>query len=195
MAVLSIVKMYRENYGCKGSCLRTPSNSITQEEFGSEWLKILIHDMFETLYSNASGVGLAANQVGVLKKICVVDIKKDGKKPLVLLNPNYEPLNEETIDSKEVCLSFPNVSTLIIRNKKIKVTFQDFYGRNQEFIAEGFKSTVFQHEIDHLNGIVHIDLNQRKDGVADYIGYGAKLAQTALDTILTMEGTEEDERK
>lgn len=195
MAVLSIVKMFKENYGCKGSCLRTPSSDITKEEFGSEWLKIFIHDMLETLYSNSSGVGLAANQVGVLKRICVVDIKKDGKKPLALINPNYEPLNEETMDSQEVCLSFPNVSSLIKRYKKIKVKYQDFYGQEHEFIAEGFKSTVFQHEIDHLKGIVHIDLNQKKDGVADYIGYGAKLAQNALDKILTKEGNEEDERQ
>ena len=68
--------------------------------------------------------------------------------------------------------------------------YQDFYGQEHEFIAEGFKSTVFQHEIDHLKGIVHIDLNQKKDGVADYIGYGAKLAQNALDKILTKEGNE-----
>ena len=195
MAILSIVKMYKENYECKGSCLRTPSNDITEVEFGSEWLKIFIHDMLETLYSNSSGVGLAANQVGVLKKICVVDIKKDGKKPIALINPNYEPLNEETIDSHEVCLSFPNISSLIKRHKKIKVKYQDFYGQKHEFIAEGFKSTVFQHEIDHLNGIVHIDLKQIQDEVTDYIGYSAKLAQNAIDKILNTEGSKGDERQ
>lgn len=194
MAILSIVKMYKENYGCIGSCLRTPSADIVSDEFGSDWLKTFILDMFDTLYSNSSGVGLAANQVGMLKKICVVDIKKDGKKPLVLINPVYEPLGNETIDSREVCLSFPGISSSVTRYKKVNVTYQDFYGNKHSIIAEGFKSTVFQHEIDHLSGIVHIDLVDNAEDLNDYEGYSTKVAKNAVDNILIAGKEQKDDR-
>lgn len=194
MAVLSIIKMYKENYDCVGSCLRIPSNKVETNEFSSIWLKKFIQDMFETLYSNSSGVGLAANQVGVLKKICVVDIKKDGKKPIVLINPTYNSLSDEKVDSQEVCLSFPMMSSLIKRYKKINVTYQDFYGNEKQFEAEGFKANVFQHEIDHLNGIVHVDLNQNAEGILDYEGYNVKLARTAINNIVQLTKEEVDER-
>lgn len=196
MATLAVIKMYKENYECVGSCLRTASSDVAKKEFGNKWLENLIFDMFETLYSNSSGVGLAANQIGVLKKICVVDIKRDGKKPLVLINPEYEPMNDELIDSQEVCLSFPNVASHIKRYKKISVTYQDFYGQEHNLVAEGFKATVLQHEIDHLKGIIHIDLSQSEPGLTDYEGYSVKLAQNALNSIIqSAEGAHEDERQ
>lgn len=193
MAKLSIVKMYKEGYKCVGSCLRTPSMEVFTEEFGCEWLNQLIFDMFETLYANASGVGLAANQVGILKKVCVIDLKKDGKKPLVLINPSYVPIDESLEDSEEVCLSFPLVSSTVRRYKKIKVVYQDLSGNRHEIDADGFKSKVFQHEIDHLNGIVHIDLNSNPKGVSDYSGYSYKIAKNALNNLLDV-GIKENER-
>lgn len=194
MAILSVIKMYKENYGCIGSCLRTPSNEVAVDEFGSRWLKRIIQDMFETLYSNPSGVGLAANQVGILKRVCVVDVKRDGKKPIVLINPNYKALNDEQVDSQEVCLSFPEVSSLIKRYKKISVTYQDFFGNANTFEAEGFKANVFQHEIDHLDGVVHVDLAQNAEGIADYQGYSVKLAQIAINNIMKLTKGDADER-
>lgn len=195
MAVLSIVKIYRENYDCVGSCLRIPSNDVVSDEFGSEWLKKFIMNMFETLYSNSSGVGLAANQVGMLKRICVVDIKRDGKKPLVLINPKYEPLSDEIVDSHEVCLSFPMVSSLVTRHKKISVKYHDFYGKECCIVAEGFKATVFQHEIDHLDGIVHVDLVQNQDDLVDYEGYNIKIAKNAINNVLKEEKGQGNERE
>ncbi len=184
MAYLSIIKMYKGNYDCLGSCLRMPATEVTSNEFGSEWLEKFILDMFETLYSHSSGVGLAANQVGVLKKICVIDIKKDGKKPMVLINPQYVPVANEMVESQEVCLSFPMVSSIVRRYKKINVIYQDFYGKEYSIVAEGFKANVFQHEIDHLNGIVHIDLLESEEDISDYEGYSAKVARCALNSIL-----------
>lgn len=194
MAILSIVKMYKENYDCVGSCLRIPSSEVTEDEFGSSWLKKFIQDMFETLYSNPGGVGLAANQVGILKKVCVIDIKKDGKKPLVLINPNYNALSDEKVDSQEVCLSFPMISSLVKRYKKINVTYQDFYGNKKIIVAEGFKANIFQHEIDHLNGIVHVDLKQNEDNILDYEGYNIKLARIAINNIMKVTKEEVNER-
>ena len=184
MSKLSVIQLYKENYNCIGSCLRTPSVKVLPNEFNQEWLKTLIFDMFETLYAYPSGVGLAANQVGFLKQICVVDIKKDGKKPIALINPVYSPINKELVESKEVCLSFPQVSSCVKRYQKIKITFFDFWGNEQTIEAEGFKSFVFQHEIDHLNGIVHIDLNSNPEGLDFYPGNSSKMANIALQNIM-----------
>ncbi|MCM1295599.1 MAG: peptide deformylase [Muribaculaceae bacterium] len=183
MSKLSIIKLYKENYDCIGSCLRTPSRDITEDEFGSKWLETFIFDMFETLYNSSSGVGIAANQVGLLKRICVVDIKRDGKSPIVLLNPAYSAVNDELINSREVCLSFPNVYSNVKRHKKVSVVYQNFYGEKCSLIAEGFKASVFQHEIDHLYGIVHVDLNQ-DDEINENLDYSAQVAKKAVETIV-----------
>lgn len=185
MANLSIIKLYNNRYDCVDSCLRTPSNEIYDNEFGEDWLKKFIYDMFETLYNNPSGVGLAANQVGVLKKICVIDIKRDGKKPVALINPSYSPFNDEMIDSQEVCLSFPAVVSNVKRYKKINIVYCDFYGEKHNIVAEGFKAKVLQHEIDHLNGIVHVDLNQNE--IMEYKGFASNIATKALEELIKKE--------
>lgn len=180
MAKLSIIKMYNGCYDYTGSCLRIPADDVAQNEFGSKWLEKYIFDMFETLYSYSSGVGLASNQVGMLKKVCVMDLKRDGKKPMVLINPKYKSIDNEYVDSNEVCLSFPDVSCVVKRYKKIVVTYKDFYGESHTIDAEGFKANVLQHEIDHLNGIVHIDLVDGK--VEKSISYREKLAFKAIES-------------
>lgn len=187
MAILSIIQLHKENLNCGGSCLRTEATEVKKDEFGSKWLKRFIADMFETLYSCSSGVGLAANQVGVLKKICVIDIKRDAKKPLVLINPSYKPVTEDKVQSYEMCLSFPEVASTVMRNKKITISYQDFYGNNGFFEAEGFKAMVFQHEIDHLNGIVHVDLNCNSSELDAYEGYCVKMSEIAVNNILKEE--------
>lgn len=180
MSKLEIIKMYKNGYDCIGSCLRTPSINFLPGEFGTKPLKTLIYDMLDTLYSNSSSVGLAANQVGVLKRICVIDIKKDGKKPLILLNPSFSSVESITEVSEEVCLSFPNISASVNRYKKVKVAYKNFSGEECEIEVEGFKAKVLQHEIDHLNGIVHID---KANEFHDYPGYSSKMAENAIKSL------------
>lgn len=183
MAELSVVKLTRNEYECVGSCLRIPSKKIEDSEFQSEWLNNLILDMFETLYSYPSGVGLAANQVGVLRKVCVIDIKRDGKKPIALINPEYCPIEDTKVDSNEVCLSFPGVSSPVKRYKKIEVKYKNILGEEQTINAEGFKANVFQHEIDHVNGIVHIDLVDDYSKIEEYAGYSNTIAKKAFENL------------
>ncbi len=184
MAILSIVQLKQGQYDFKGSCLRMPASPIKQDEFGSKWLRDFVSDMFETLYSCPTGVGLAANQVGILMQICVIDIKRDGKNPVVLINPKYSPINSEKTMSQEVCLSFPLVSVAVPRYNKIKVNYYDIWGNEHEFEAEGFKGNVFQHEIDHLKGCPHIDLAQSVEDVSDYLGGNVKMAAKAMSKVL-----------
>lgn len=184
MSVLSIVQLKKGQHAFPGSCLRIPAAPISSEDFGSEKLKNLVSDMFETLYSCPTGVGLAANQVGLLIQLCVIDLKRDGQNPLVLINPTYTPVNNDTVVSSEVCLSFPYVSVAVNRFKKIRVHYFDIWGNEHEVEAEGFKSNVFQHEIDHLSGCPHVDKAISDDSISDYLGGNVRTAEKAMSKIL-----------
>lgn len=184
MSNLSIVKIYPENYKQKNSCLNIPTKEIHYSRFNTEELNHTILSMFKTLYSHSSGVGLAANQVGLSDKICVVDFKRDAKKPLALLNPQYYPLSDELILSTEQCMSFPNLSVTLNRYHKISVGFYNIKGEKKELVFEGFKAIVLQHEIDHLNGKTFLDYDNTHEY---YIGYSNKIAQKALEVLISEE--------
>lgn len=113
----------------------------------------LIKNMLETMYCN-KGVGLAANQVGVLKRIMVVDV---GKGPQVFINPEILERKGGKEISEEGCLSVPGVFLKIKRWKEIKVRAQDERGQEFEFQASGLPSFCLQQEIDHLNGLSILD--------------------------------------
>lgn len=119
--------------------------------------KILIEDMFDTMYE-ANGVGLAAPQVGILKKIFVVDVgDEDGNKvPYVFINP--EILEREGVQvGFEGCLSVPGKSGKVARAEKVKVKAFNQDMEEFEMEAEGFLARAIQHEYDHLNGVVYVD--------------------------------------
>jgi peptide deformylase len=119
-------------------------------------------DMLETMYA-APGVGLAAVQVGVLKRLIVLDTAKDGAppNPLVMINPEIVALGEELREHEEGCLSIPDVRIDIERPASVTVRYLDRDGKRQELAAEGLLATAIQHEIDHLNGKLIIDFLSR----------------------------------
>ena len=118
----------------------------------------LIDDMFETMYE-APGIGLAAVQVGVLKRIVTMDLsKKEGEKnPRVFVNPEIVWSSDDTSVYEEGCLSIPEVHEDVERPARVKVKFLDLDGKKHEEEAEGLYATCIQHEIDHLNGVLFID--------------------------------------
>ena len=118
----------------------------------------LLDDMLQTMY-NAPGIGLAAVQIGILKRIIVIDVskKEEEKKPLFLINPEITYQSEETSIYEEGCLSLPGYFAEIERPAKCKINYIDYHGKKAELEAEGLLSTCVQHEIDHLNGILFID--------------------------------------
>jgi len=115
--------------------------------------------MFETMYKRG-GVGLAANQVGVLKRVVVIDInsgkENQGKEKIVLINPEIVALEGEEI-KEEGCLSLPGLYRKVKRAAFVKVKAQNLDGEEFTIEGEGLLARALQHEIDHLNGIVFID--------------------------------------
>ncbi len=121
-------------------------------------VKNLLDDMLETMYA-APGIGLAAVQVGVLKRIIVIDLSKDGEKkdPLFIINPQITYKSDELISYEEGCLSIPNQFAEVKRPSSCKVNYLDYDGKKREINADGLLATCIQHEVDHLNGVLFID--------------------------------------
>jgi len=118
----------------------------------------LAEDMLATMYAVPNGVGLAAPQVGVLKRVIVVDIdrNKPERTPLALFNPELEHVEGEVV-GEEGCLSFPDMTAEVKRAANIIVSGQDIEGAEIRLEADGLLARVLQHEIDHLNGVLFID--------------------------------------
>jgi len=130
-------------------------------------IRRLMDDLLETMYA-APGIGLAAPQVGVAKRVLVVDIAKEGAKPAPLQMANPEVLwrSEELATYEEGCLSLPEHYADVERPLRCRVRYLDAEGEIRELEAEGLLSTCIQHEIDHLDGILFVDhLTALKRGI------------------------------
>ena len=120
--------------------------------------KKLVNDLFETMY-NSNGIGLAAVQVGILKRILVIDvsIKEEKKNPLCFINPVIKKISDETSVYEEGCLSIPDTFIEIERPKICEVEYIDLDGKLKNISCDGLLSTCLQHEINHLDGKLIID--------------------------------------
>ena len=121
-------------------------------------VRALLSDMFETMY-DAPGIGLAAVQVGITKRIITIDIAREGedKKPMVFINPEIIWSSDELSLYEEGCLSIPQYYEEVERPAKVRVRYQDEKGEAREMEADGLLATCLQHEIDHLEGRLFID--------------------------------------
>ena len=140
--------------------------SIKVEEVNDE-IRTLMDDMLDTMY-NAPGIGLAAIQVGVAKRIIVIDLSRDDEKktPLYFVNPEIITNSDNDSTYEEGCLSVPGQFAEINRPDKCKVKYLDYNGNEEILDAEGLLATCIQHEIDHLEGILFIDyLSKLKKGM------------------------------
>ena len=135
--------------------LRLVSEPVKAVDAG---VRALVDDMFETMYE-APGVGLAAIQIGVPKRIVTADTAKkdEEKRPQVFLNPEVVWSSEDKASYEEGCLSIPEYYEEVERPTQVKVRYMDIDGKSQEIEANGLLATVLQHEIDHLNGVLFID--------------------------------------
>ena len=141
----------------------TEPNKILREKsltvkIVDEDLQKLMDDMLETMYA-APGIGLAAIQVGVPKRIIVLDIapKDKPKNPMYFVNPEIITKSENSSTYEEGCLSVPGQFAEINRPDKCHIKYLDYYGQPKEIKADGMLATCIQHEIDHLEGILFID--------------------------------------
>ena len=121
-------------------------------------IRALLDDMLETMYV-APGIGLAAVQVGILKRLIVIDISKNEEKknPLFLINPEILSRSKQTSIYEEGCLSLPGHFAEIERPEECQIKYIDYDGKKKEMKANGLLATCIQHEVDHLNGILFID--------------------------------------
>jgi peptide deformylase len=144
-------------------------------------IKTLVADMFETMYE-APGIGLAAIQVGVPRRVVTMDLakKEEGKEPRVFINPEVLWTSEEKATYEEGCLSIPEFYEDVERPAQVRVKYLDLEGREQELEASGLLATCLQHEIDHLNGVLFIDHISRlkRERVTKKFSKAAKRAAT-----------------
>lgn len=133
------------------------------EDFSSPQVIKVVDDMLYAL-SESNGVGLAAPQIS--ESFCIVIIASKPSKryplapemmPIVMFNPRFKILSEEIIKDWEGCLSIPGIRALVPRYQAIKISYLDQAGERYELLAEGFVARIFQHEYDHLNGLVYLD--------------------------------------
>ena len=144
--------------------LRQKSTNV--EEVNDE-IRILMNDMLETMY-HAPGIGLAAIQVGIPKRVIVIDLSRaeEEKKPLYFINPEIITNSDNNAAYEEGCLSVPGQFAEISRPDKCKVKYLDYNGNAKILEAQGLLATCLQHEIDHLEGILFIDyLSKLKKGM------------------------------
>ena len=135
--------------------LRLKSEPIKRVDAG---IRALVDDMFETMYA-APGIGLAAIQIGVAKRVVTMDLskKEDNHEPQVFINPELTWTSEDKSKYEEGCLSIPEYYEEVERPAKVKVKYLDLDGKAHETEAKGLLATCLQHEIDHINGVLFID--------------------------------------
>ena len=148
MAVREIIKFPDKR-------LRLVSEPVKRIDAG---IRKLVEDMFETQY-HAPGIGLAAIQVGVAKRVVTVDLskKEEAHEPRVFINPEITWASEEKATREEGCLSIPEYYEDVERPVQVKVKYLDLDGKAHEVEADGLFAICLQHEIDHINGVLFID--------------------------------------
>ena len=156
---MSILKVTRLGH----PVLRKVTDAVAAGELQSAGIQKFIDDMIETM-KEYDGVGLAADQVHESKQIAVLEVADNPRYPqkpmvplTVLVNPQITPLNDETEEDWEGCLSIPDLRGKVPRYKSIRVEALDRDGKPLDFIANDFHARVIQHEWDHLNGKVYLD--------------------------------------
>jgi peptide deformylase len=159
--------------------LRLVSEPVKKIDAG---IRKLVDDMFESMY-DAPGIGLAAIQVGVAKRVITMDLAKkdEASKPLVFINPEIVWASDETAVYEEGCLSIPEHYEEVERPAQVKVKYLDRDGAAQEVEANGLLATCLQHEIDHLNGVLFIDhiSKLKRDRITKKFAKAAKRAAEA----------------
>ncbi len=143
--------------------LREEAHNVSEEELASAETQAFIDDMIDTMRA-AGGAGLAANQVGDLRRIAVIEVNHNPRYPYkpkipltIIVNPRLEAIGEETFAVNEGCLSVPNLRGEVARHVDVRVSYLDRDGSPHEEVRRGLTAGTFQHEVDHLNGVVFLD--------------------------------------
>jgi peptide deformylase len=143
--------------------LRQRAREVAPDELAAPATQALIDDLIDTM-RQADGAGLAANQVGEAVRIAVVEVGDNPRYPYkpripltVIVNPVIEPLDDELVDINEGCLSVPDLRGTVARHVNVRVRYLDRQGRDQDVVKRGLTAGTFQHECDHLDGVLFLD--------------------------------------
>jgi peptide deformylase len=143
--------------------LRQPAREITPEELASAEIQTLIDDLIDTMH-DANGAGIAANQVHEPVRVAVIEVDHNPRYPYkppipltVVVNPELEPLDDELVEINEGCLSVPNLRGNVFRHVNVRVRYLDRDGGEHAEEHHGLSAGTFQHEVDHLDGILFVD--------------------------------------
>ena len=144
--------------------LRRPVRELSKEELASPEMQTFIDELIATM-RHANGAGLSAIQVHELVRICAIEVKDNPRYPYkpnvpltVLVNPRLEPIGEEQFDNYEGCLSVPNLRGVVRRHARIRVRAWDRHGNEIDEDIQGVTAGTYQHEVDHLDGRIFVDL-------------------------------------
>lgn len=146
MAILNILEFPDERLRTKAAAVETVDDDLRR----------LIDDMFETMY-DAPGIGLAATQVDVHRRLIVIDVSEDKTQPLVLINPSYTPTTDAREPMQEGCLSVPEYYAEVPRALSVRLDALDRDGKPYTLEADGLLAHCIQHECDHLEGVLFVD--------------------------------------
>ena len=143
--------------------LREVSRPVTLDELASAEVQQLIDDMIDTMRAT-NGAGIAAPQVGELLRIATIEVTSNPRYPYkpsipltVVVNPIVEPLDDEQVEINEGCLSVPNMRGNVMRWVNIRVRYRDRHGHEHDVVQRGLTAGTFQHELDHLDGLLFLD--------------------------------------
>lgn len=143
--------------------LREPSREVTAQELASPEVQQLIDDLVDTMHA-ANGAGIAAPQVGELLRIATIEVTKNPRYPYkppipltIVVNPVVEFLDDELVEINEGCLSVPNMRGNVMRHVNIRVRYLDRHGVPHDEVKRGLTAGTFQHELDHLDGLLFLD--------------------------------------
>jgi len=139
--------------------LRLKARELTREEILSEETRKFVQDLLETM-EEYGGIGIASPQVHESISLAIIDYQEDEENPIpptVVINPKITVLDEKKQGYWEGCLSVPEIRGLVYRPRKVQIDFLDHKAKPKTIVAEGFLATVFQHELDHLDGVLFVD--------------------------------------
>jgi peptide deformylase len=143
--------------------LHARAAEVEEKEFGTPELKKLVEDMVETMY-DAHGVGIAATQVGLGKRIFIAE---SDHGPIALINPEFTKTSWKLLNGEEGCLSIPGKFDRLKRHKSVTIKGRTVDGAAIEFAATGFFARILQHELDHLDGKLYVDRVAEQKGTKD----------------------------
>ena len=143
--------------------LRQQAREVTAEELQSTEVQQLVDDLVDTMRA-ANGAGIAANQIGVPLRVATIEVKDNPRYPYkppipltVVVNPVVEPLDDEVVEINEGCLSVPNLRGNVLRHVTVRVRYLDRFGNEHDEVKRGLTAGTFQHELDHLDGVLFVD--------------------------------------